>query len=140
MRNDSPELRQTYELSPDQWVQPKSRASYIFYVPEGTETIGGYATPGADFGDFIERPDGSVALDFEDLERSGYFSVEVREREDGKLWRLDNLPARKRFLMTVPPQVADATDELLLPREVVAADRERCVLFSARPGMFTKLR
>jgi hypothetical protein len=123
MHNDSPELRQTYELSTEQWVQPRSLASYVFYVPEGTETIGGYATPGAEFGDLIERPDGSVALKFGDLSRSGYFSVEVGEGEDGKLWRLDDLPSFKRLLMTVPPQVADSPDELLLPREVVEADR-----------------
>ncbi|MFB6371889.1 MAG: hypothetical protein ABEN55_01955 [Bradymonadaceae bacterium] len=112
-------------MSIEQWVLPKKRASYVFYVPEGTEKIGGYATPGADYGDFIERPDGSVALDFENHQRSGYFSVEVREGDDGKLWRLDNLPGRKRFLMTVPPHVADSPDELLLPREVVTADRQK---------------
>jgi cysteine-rich repeat protein len=125
MRHDDPPLHKTYEMSPEQWVQGIGRSSYLFYVPEGTDTIGGYATPGTDFGDHIERPDGKVAFAFSELDRPGYFSVDVPDGADGKLWRLDNLPSRKRFLMTVPPQVAESPDQLLLPRQVVQADHQQ---------------
>ena len=124
MRHDDPPLHKTYEMSPEQWVQGVGRSSYLFYVPEGIDTIGGYGTPGTDFGDHIEAPDGTVVFAFSELDRPGYFSVDVPEGADGQLWRLDNLPSRKRFLMTVPPQVVESPDQLLLPRQVVQADQQ----------------
>ncbi len=123
LHDEQRSLRQTYEMSPQRWVQGVGRSSYLFYVPEGVETIGGYATPGAETGDAIQRPDGTVAFAFRELDKPGYFSVEVGEGEDGKLWRMDRVHGPERYLLTVPPQVAESAGELLLPGEVVEKDR-----------------
>ena len=45
---------------------------------------------------------------------------------DGKLWRIDATLGKATFmLMTVPPYMARNAQELLLPKEVVDADRAK---------------
>lgn len=89
----------------------------FFYVPKGTKVIGGYAQG---------RPvlvDGSgKAVQQLSLE-ADYFSVPVPPGQDGKLWRVDRVT--KLLLMTVPPFLARSAGELLLPREVIEAERLR---------------
>jgi len=67
---------------------------------------------------------GAPVLVFDGLEGAGYFSVPVPEGQDGRLWKLENAGGQ-RLLMTVPPYLARNEKELLLPREVVTADRPR---------------
>ncbi len=91
-----------------------------FYVPRGTKTIGGFSTGTS--GSLCDG-DGKAVFHFKDMDQPGYFSVPVPEGQEGRLWRFDNC-AGQRMLMTVPPYLARNEKELLLPREVVEADRE----------------
>ncbi|MHB0934822.1 MAG: DUF4838 domain-containing protein [Armatimonadota bacterium] len=89
-----------------------------FYVPKGTKTIGGYAD--AKTGSLLD-PDGKVALNFEQMEKIGYFNVPVPAGQDGKLWKM-HFCTGQRILMTVPPYYARNAEGLLLPKEVVEKD------------------
>lgn len=90
-----------------------------FYVPRGTRIIGGYA--GVNRGKIID-PQGRTALELSS--QKDFFSIPVPSGMDGRLWRLNGQTYEGAFmLMTVPPYMARAADELLLPREVVQRDR-----------------
>jgi len=96
----------------------QGRWTLLFYVPAGTDAVGGYASNTS--GEVVDG-DGQVALSFGDLAEPGYFRIPVPEGQDGRLWALRNCAGR-RMLMTVPPYLAPRADALLLPREVVEAD------------------
>jgi hypothetical protein len=98
---------------------PRHRWIRYFYVPRGTKVVGGFATRnnGAMF-----DGSGRKVFDFRRMEGADYFSVPVREGEDGRLWKFHRGTGTRR-LMTVPPYMARDETELLLPREVVEADK-----------------
>ncbi len=96
------------------------RWTLVFYVPKGTETVGGYATSAG--GEMIDA-DGEVAFSFGEMDGAGYFTAPVPEGQDGRLWAMRNCSGQ-RMLMTVPPYFAASAETLLLPREVVEADAE----------------
>ncbi|MGI5818733.1 MAG: DUF4838 domain-containing protein [Armatimonadota bacterium] len=101
----------------EQPARLEGRWTLVFYVPEGTETVGGYATnPTGE----VVNADGEVAFSFEEMSEAGYFAVPVGEGQDGRLWALRNCSGQ-RMLMTVPPYLAESGETLLLPREVVEA-------------------
>lgn len=89
--------------------------SLYCYVPPGTRIVGGYSdnTRGR-----LLDGSGSVVYDFRKMAKAGYFSVPVAEGQDGAFWRFENCGG-ERFLMTIPPYLADHPSRLLLPREVV---------------------
>lgn len=98
-----------------------------FYVPKGTKVVGGWASRIANW---APRPsgklldgDGREQLDFGKLEE-GWFKTAVPDGQDGKLWTFSGCQGQ-RLLMTVPPYLAKSGAELLLPKEVVEADRPR---------------
>ncbi len=93
-----------------------SYAAY-FYVPKNTGVIGGYWK---NTGARIIDPQGAVAL--MNTTENTYFSYPVPEGMDGKIWKLEQC-ANNCYLMTVPPQIARHPGELLLPKEVVKADK-----------------
>jgi hypothetical protein len=95
------------------------RWSMYFYVPKGTKIVGGYRDRNGN-GDVLDG-DGKLVKKLEAEGAPGYWSVPVPPGQDGKLWMLDRIPGQI-MLMTVPPFLARSADELLLPREVVAAD------------------
>ncbi len=105
-------------------VHPKNlrnRQTLYFYVPKGTETVGGFATHEKTI---IYDGDGNLMLGRGDVEGGeGYFNIPVPEGQDGKLWKLHD-SYRTTMLMTVPPYLARNERGLLLPREVVEADSE----------------
>jgi hypothetical protein len=94
------------------------RWTMYFYVPKGTKTIGGYRSAAGT----LKSPDGKTALTFTGDNNPGYWSVPVAAGQDGKLWQLYSLSGTVK-LMTVPPYLARSADELLLPAEVVKADK-----------------
>ncbi len=98
-----------------------------FYVPRGTKLVGGWASRVANWAPKITgkllASDGREMLDFAKLE-DGFFKVEVPPGTDGALWKFERSHGQ-RLLMTVPPYLARSGEELLLPREVVAADGGR---------------
>ena len=102
----------------EQPARLEGRWTLVFYVPEGTETVGGYATTPT--GELVNA-DGEVAFSFGEMGEAGYFAVPVGEGQDGRLWALRNCSGQ-RMLMTVPPYLAASGETLLLPREVVEAD------------------
>ncbi len=102
----------------EQPARLEGRWTLVFYVPEGTETVGGYATSAT--GEMIDA-DGEVAFSFGEMDGAGYFAVPVAEGRDGRLWAMRNCSGQ-RMLMTVPPYLAASGETLLLPREVVEAD------------------
>jgi len=94
--------------------------SLYFYVPEGTEIVGGFSS-GRQRGAILDG-DGNEVFNFrEEMDDEGYFHVQVPEGQDGRLWKFHRCMGR-RALLTVPPYMARSAGELLLPREVVEAD------------------
>lgn len=94
------------------------RWTLYFYVPRGTQTVGGFADGR---GELLDA-DGKSVYTFEG--ESGYFHVPVAAGQDGRLWRFSHCSGR-RLLMTVPPFLARSGKELLLPAEVVERDSRR---------------
>ncbi len=90
---------------------------FFFYVPKGTRTLGFFASMRR--GD-IRLPDGKTAYRF--VNAPNYYSLEVPQGMDGKVWTLANV-AGQIDLLTVPPYIAISPAGLLLPKEVVARDR-----------------
>lgn len=85
----------------------------VFYVPKGAKEVAGYAFR-------LSLYDADGKLVYKPKEDAGaYFCVPVAAGQDGRLWRAS---AASLILMTVPPYLACSADELLLPREVIAAD------------------
>ena len=56
------------------------------------------------------------------MDAAGYFSVPVPEEQDGMFWKFSDSRG-SRMLMTVPPYLATSVETLLLPREVIEADK-----------------
>lgn len=102
----------------EQPMRLEGRWTLVFYVPKGTDIVGGFSsTPTGE----LLNAEGEVAYSFEQMEAAGYFAVPVPEGHDGRLWAFRNCSGQ-RMLMTVPPYLAANGDTLLLPREVVEAD------------------
>lgn len=110
-------LPMTFEMSTDQTTNHTGRSRVYFYVPRGTEVVGGHVEGGRGT---IRDADDNIVYDF-DEQGSGYFHAPVPRGQDGQLWRLESFTGSMRF-MTVPPYGAFRPADLLLPREVVAAD------------------
>lgn len=91
-----------------------SRWSAYFYVPKGTEIIGGYHEKNST--GTMTDSDGTVRYSF--AKDPNFFSIEVPDGQDGRLWRI-NAVAGDIQLMTVPQIFARNAAELLLPKEVV---------------------
>ncbi len=111
--------------SPDVTSHFRGAWTMYFYVPKGTKVVGGWASRIANWaprisGSLID-PDGKPVIDFGKVEE-GWFAATVAAEQAGKLWKFENSQGQ-RLLMTVPPYLARSTEELLLPEEVVAADR-----------------
>ncbi|HZH72870.1 MAG TPA: DUF4838 domain-containing protein [Mariniphaga sp.] len=93
-----------------------------FYVPKGTEIVGGFTSGHNNGRTQVYDGAGNQVYIMGNVEGGeGYFSIPVPQGQDGKLWSF-----RKAYgtqvLMTVPPYLARNEKELLLPREVVEAD------------------
>ncbi|HEY5313962.1 MAG TPA: DUF4838 domain-containing protein [Pirellulales bacterium] len=105
----------TIESSSQSQPSISGRWTLYFYVPKGTQTLGGYAAGSGT----IDDADGRQVYRFEKY--TDYFHVPVPASQTGRLWRLRHCSGQVQ-LMTVPPYLARSQRELLLPREVVAAD------------------
>lgn len=96
--------------------------SLYFYVPKGTRIVGGFAQRAR--GDVLDG-DGNVVFDLgKNFKAPGFFKVDVPAGQDGKLWKFHNVGSQCS-LLTVPALLARDGSELLLPREVVEADRAK---------------
>jgi hypothetical protein len=93
------------------------RWKLYFYVPQGTQRVGGFAYGGG----LIRNADSKVVFIFP--AKDGYFSIPVEAGQDGKLWAFEAANGNIG-LMTVPPYLVRSEQELLLPREVVEADQK----------------
>jgi hypothetical protein len=107
--------------SPDHLPPGLGTWSLCFYVPKGTAVVGGFADSAS--GTMVDGS-GQVVCDFRQQGKPGHFRVAVAAGQDGKLWRFEQCTGQ-RLLLTVPPCLARTGDELLLPREVVEADRPK---------------
>lgn len=96
-----------------------------FYVPKGAKIIGGWAGRIAQWAPpvsgILRAPDGDTVFDFT-KNREGWFRVPVPTGQDGKLWKFEDSQGTRQ-LMTVPPYLICDENDLLLPEEVVNADR-----------------
>ncbi|MDD4267407.1 MAG: DUF4838 domain-containing protein [Thermoguttaceae bacterium] len=90
-----------------------------FYVPKGTKVVGLHGGGHGEVHDSAGRP-----LFWLNGREPGYYSVEVPQGQDGRLWRIRYGRGPLR-LLTVPPCLARSAEELLLPKEVVEADGKR---------------
>jgi len=110
----------TVALSHDsQPVVFAGRATWWFYVPQGTREVGGYQFPGGDARSVIRDGAGNVVQQLQAA--AGYFRVPVQGEQAGRFWKIENAACRV-LLLTVPPLLARIPAELLLPREVVEND------------------
>ncbi len=111
------DLPVTFNASFEQTATLNGRHDLYFYVPKGTRLVGGYADgPGR-----LLNGSGKKVHEFDG--KPGYFGIEVKEGEAGKLWKLE-ATSGQRVLLTVPPQLARSAAELLLPKEVVERDAQ----------------
>jgi hypothetical protein len=97
------------------------RWSLYFYVPKGTRSVAGFTTGTAGK---LRDGNGREVFSFDSMKQAGYFNIAVPNGQDGMLWRFENC-AGSRMLMTVPPYLAARAGDLLLPHEVLEADRRR---------------
>jgi len=93
--------------------------SMYFYVPKGTKVVGGFAS--SRLGSVLDGS-GAPVLAFGKITTPGFFKIDVPPGQDGKLWKFEKCNGQ-RTLLTVPPYLARSAAELLLPREVVQADK-----------------
>lgn len=94
-----------------------------FYVPKGTEIVGGFTRGNNNGRTQVHDGNGNQVFVMDKVEGGeGYFSIPVPIGQDGKLWSFRRAYGTQ-VLMTVPPYLARNEKELLLPREVVEADR-----------------
>ncbi|MFG0262628.1 MAG: DUF4838 domain-containing protein, partial [Novipirellula sp. JB048] len=114
-----PELPWTVRSTLEDPMRLGGRWDLYFYVPRGTQVVGGYTS--SIRGKMLDG-DNHVIFDFGEMEAAGYFSVPVPEGQDGRLWKFSDSRG-SRMLMTVPPYLATSVETLLLPREVVEADK-----------------
>lgn len=108
-------LPMTVQSSPDVPAALHGRWSLYFYVPKGTQVVGGFASGAG----VLHDGSGKTVHTF--AAKPGYFSVPVGPGQDGKLWKFHQ-SAGQRLLMTVPPYLSRSGKELLLPVEVVERD------------------
>ena len=102
----------------------QSRSSMYFYVPEGTDVVGGYMSHQSDAE--IRAPDGTVIEGWENPDANdGYFSIPVGEGQDGGLWRIYNHKGYALRLLSVPPYMARNASELMLPAEAFGGKNPR---------------
>jgi hypothetical protein len=90
-----------------------------FYVPRGTKVIGLFGGEHGEVRDSAGRP-----VFWLNGRPPNYYSVDVPDGEDGKLWSIRYGRGSVR-LLTVPPCFARSAAELLLPAEVVGKDAAR---------------
>lgn len=112
----------TVRASMDNPTRFRNNVRLYFYVPKGVRIVGGYAA-----GKNIQIFDGGAnkILDWRDTDSNGgYFNIPVPAGQDGALWQLRGANIIVR-LMTVPPYLARNEKELLLPKEVIEADRPK---------------
>ena len=96
----------------------QGRSSMYFYVPKGTEVVGGYMSHQS-YGE-IRAADGTTIEDWRNPDSNdGYFSIPVEEGQDGGLWRIYNHKGYTLRLLSVPPYMARNAEELLLPIYVI---------------------
>lgn len=88
------------------------RWNFVFYVPKGTKTIGGYVTGQ---GTVIN---GSGKRVYSFTGATTYFSIPIEQGEDGKVWKIQNGSGVCVFL-TIPSCFARNVQELMLPVEIV---------------------
>lgn len=105
----------TFNAAFDQTATIHGRYDLYFYVPRGTEAVGGFAEGAGR----LLNGDGVRVMEF--TSKPGYFKVPVAEGQDGRLWKFE-FSSGKRVLLTVPPQMARSAVELLLPKEIVERD------------------
>ncbi len=95
----------------------QGRSSMYFYVPKGTEVVGGYMSHQSHAS--IRASDGTTIEGWRNPDSNdGYFSIPVGKGQDGGLWRVRNGKGFNFRLMSVPPYLARNGEELLLPKEV----------------------
>jgi hypothetical protein len=95
------------------------RGTFFVYVPRGTRQLGFYAALNTGT---LHNPNGQVVMEFTRISDKGLRDVPVPAGLDGKLWEFRSVMGDVGFL-NVPPVVALAGDEMLLPQETVTADQ-----------------
>jgi hypothetical protein len=115
-----------YEATDDFSIFTGSFSGYV-YVPKGTTKLGFFAqsgtirlstTGGVDqhIFDGLGNDLGTVLT-----ASNNFYYAPVTDDTDGQLWRVHS-PSNKFRPYTIPPQIAHAPSEVMLPREVADAD------------------
>lgn len=107
--------RVVFVVSAEENFRLLSTSDFVFYVPHGTASIGGYAESLAGI---LRQPGGQTALTFTQMEKPGYFSVPTTPDRTGACWQISGARGQKT-LLTVPPYLARSPAELLVPAEAL---------------------
>jgi len=109
-----------FASSLDERISLSHRINMYFYVPKNTKVVGGYAQGVG----YVLDGSGKKVFEFtkDKFNSGGYFNIPVAPGQDGKLWEFTS-SAGARYLMTVPPYLARSAEELMLPKDVVEADK-----------------
>ncbi len=108
------DLRMTESKPEAQYEESTSAIKHYFYVPKGTTVLGGFKNWA---GGTIVDPDGEIY----DPDYLSYFSIAVTPEKAGKLWHFNQ--CYQCTLQTVPPYLFYDEQQVILPAEVVEADR-----------------
>ncbi len=96
-----------------------------FYVPKGTEEIGAWVTKGEGWQSAMEGtiigPDGNTYLDLTEVDDGSWFTINVPEGMDGKLWHFKEIIGHI-IAANFPPYYTVDPKIMLLPKEVVEQD------------------
>jgi len=107
----------TVESSLDKAFNIVSRTDFVFYVPKGTKTLGAFVRGKGTI------TDGRGRVQMELGGESRYISIPVTPENEGSFWRYQGLVGGRLLLLTVPAYMAPSPAQMMLPREVVEADR-----------------
>ena len=121
----------TVKAGPEKFFRARFVWEGWFYIPKGTKELSFYvAHPSGEILDREGLPEFSFKRSFkhrdgrkvEPMTDAGYYTIPVPPEKDGTLWKLSGVRGIW-LLLNVPPSVARRPSELLLPREVVEADK-----------------
>jgi len=107
----------TVESSISRTLNLIGRTDFVFYVPKGTKIVGALVRGRGQ----ILDDQGQVVSEL--TGESRYVSIPVPAGRDGSFWRYLGMVGGRLQLLTVPPYLAPSPAQMLLPREVVEADR-----------------
>ncbi|HQX51616.1 MAG TPA: DUF4838 domain-containing protein [Planctomycetaceae bacterium] len=114
----TPAVKYTHEQSPAFSTPTHYYTPGYFYVPKGTAEVrlnnNGYVS--------IKAPSWKQGKVFDEKTAAGLNRIEVTAGDDGQVWKVYHVSTNEYQLLNVPPYIALAAENLLIPREIQQSD------------------